>query len=78
MKHQDLTLHAIARELGVPDERYSFLKNLYETNRHDPTLLLEEIKQLPRQEEKETIMAYVGAVVAGRAKDDLLYWPYTD
>jgi len=75
MLPQNVTLQQIARKVGVPQERHPYLIEIYEANRHNPTMLFESISQLPTQEEKYVVMVFVGAVVAGAAMDPKLYQP---
>jgi hypothetical protein len=73
-----VTLEAIAQKTGVPAHRFSYIRKIYEDNRHNPTLLFQELKSPTLSElEVASIMAYIGAVMVGRAVDSKLYRPDT-
>lgn len=71
---QIVTLETIAKKLGVSPDRYSYVRKVYEDNRHSPTMMLMQLK-LPSlsDQEKICIMTYIGAVIAGQAIDEKLY-----
>ena len=69
-----VTLEKLAEKTGVSPQRVTAIKKIYEDNRHDPTLLLKQLQSKNLSvNEVAAIMAYIGAVIAGRAKDDHLY-----
>jgi hypothetical protein len=69
-----ITLEKLAEKTGVSPQRVTAIRKIYEDNRHDPTLLLTQLKSKSLSvNEVAAIMAYVGAVIAGKAKDDHLY-----
>lgn len=73
-----VTLEAIAQKTGVPASRFSYIRKIYEDNRHNPTLLFQELKSPTLSDlEVASIMAYIGAVIAGKAVDNKLYMPDT-
>lgn len=69
-----VTLEAIATKTGVASYRFPLIRKVYEDNRHNPTLLQNQLQSLLLSEAEVTsIMAYIGAVIVGQAIDDKLY-----
>lgn len=71
-----ITLEAIAEKTGVSPHRFAAIQKIYEDSRHDPTMLFHQLQSSTlSKQEVSAIMAYVGAVIAGKAKDDDLFIP---
>lgn len=71
-----VTLEELAQKMGVPVQRFPYIRKIYEDNRHNPTLMHQQLlSPALSKQEVAAIMAYIGAVIAGQAKDDKLYQP---
>ena len=72
-----ITLEEIGKIIGVSEDELPRIVQVYEANRHDPTMLFMHSGSLS-DAGRAAVFAFIGAIVSGKAVDHLLFQPDID